>query len=72
LIKDFIRELAPIFWVNMPKRTVRELKEWLATVPDDWEVWAYEGEVIGIVVAPPENSEISYDQRTKAEKVFET
>ena len=56
----------------MPKRTVRELKEWLATVPDDCEVWAYEGEVIGIVVAPPEDSEISYDQRTKAEKVFET
>ena len=32
------------------RRLVGELRTWLAQFPDDAEVWAYEGEVIGIVV----------------------
>ena len=34
------------------KRKVRELREWLDDIDGDWDVWAYEGEVTGIVVAP--------------------
>ncbi len=31
-------------------RKVGELKKWLSQFPDDWDVWGYEGEVVGIVV----------------------
>jgi len=32
------------------KRVVKELREWLKQFSDDDEVWAYEGEVQGIIV----------------------
>jgi CYTH domain-containing protein len=36
------------------KRTVGELKKWLEQFPDNWDTWAYEGEVQGVIVANPE------------------
>lgn len=41
-------------------RKVYELKQWLSQFPDDWDVWAYEGEVVGIVVADPDDHCNSY------------
>ena len=34
----------------MSRRLVGDLRIWLQQFPDDAEVWAYEGEVVGIVV----------------------
>ena len=34
----------------MSDRSVGELKAWLAQFPDNFRVWGYEGEVVGIVV----------------------
>jgi len=35
-------------------RTVKELKKWLSQFRDDSAVWAYEGEVCGVIVGQDE------------------
>ena len=46
----------------MTHRTIKQFLEWITQFPEDWYIWAYEGEVRGVIVAHGYVSDDGFDR----------